>query len=93
MAPRLCRVVTGSADGGKSVVEVPKRPLYEDICYEVVLRTVDRLGNRCDRSTATVTAKLLPSITGGKLPDGQSPIIEVDDMEDGTRTLMTSDDL
>ena len=64
-------MVTGSADGGESVVEVPKRPLYEDICYEVVLRTVDRLGNRCDRSTATVTAKLLPSITGGKLPDGQ----------------------
>jgi hypothetical protein len=59
--------------------------LYEDICYEVVLRTVDRLGNRCDRSTATVTARLLPSITGGKLPDGQSSIIEVDDMEDGTR--------
>ena len=75
------------------MVEVPKRPLYEDICYEVVLRTVDRLGNRCDRSTATVTARLLPSITGGKLPDGQSSIIEVDDMEDGTRTLMTSDDL
>jgi hypothetical protein len=86
-------VVTGSADGGKSVVEVPKRPLYADICYAVVLRTVDRLGNRCDRSTATVTARLLPSITGGKLPDGQSPIIEVDDMEDGTRALMTSDDL
>ena len=86
-------MVTGSADGGKSVVEVPKRPLYEDICYEVVLRTVDRLGNRCDRSTATVTARLLPSITGGKLPDGQSSIIEVDDMEEGTRTLMTSDDL
>ena len=75
------------------MVEVPKRPLYEDICYEVVLRTVDRLGNRCDRSTATVTAKLLPSITGGKLPDGQSSIIEVDDMEDGTRALMTSDGL
>jgi hypothetical protein len=78
------------------VVEVPKRPLYEDICYEVVLRTVDRLGNRCDRSTATVTARLLPSITGGKLPDGQSSIIEGEDMEDGTRALcplMTSDDL
>ena len=73
------------------MVEVPKRPLYEDICYEVVLRTVDRLGNRCDRSTATVTAKLLPSITGGKLPDGQSSIIEVDDMEDGTPTLSATE--
>ena len=84
-------MVTGSADGGKSVVEVPKRPLYEDICYEVVLRTVDRLGNRCDRSTATVTAKLLPSISGGKLPEGQSPIIEVDDMEDGTPPLSATE--
>jgi len=64
--------------------------LSEYFCYVVARRPLSLFATLWYGTTATVTARLLPSITGGKLPDGQSSIIEVDDMARSTSTASVS---
>ena len=74
-----------SADGKqKSHVALPEQVLYEDTPYELVLHTVDRLGNKCTRSTCEVSARLVPAKPGDALSDEQDPIVEVCDVEGRT---------
>lgn len=86
-SPITFRCVAGSADGQKSYVVLPDGPFYEDMPYELVLQGVDRLGNKCTRGGALVTARLTSANTSSPLPAEQDPIIEVDDMEDGTYVM------
>ena len=83
-SPITFRCVAGSADGQKSYVVLPDGPFYEDMPYELVLQGVDRLGNKCTRSTCEVSARLVPAKPGDSLSDEQDPIVEVCDVEGRT---------
>lgn len=72
-------------DPTTSYAEIPQSPYFATIPVDVVLRTVDKFGNKCTRGGHSISGRLMSGAQA--LPHGQDATVPVEDRGDGSYVL------